>query len=602
MALWTTSYPIDTGDRDPSFMWADTDPSSAGTDAAHGDIFSQFLDFEGGVTSGEAHLGHTAVVDPLFLDPLAQHPPAHDGSASSGVSTADDFDFLSSSSHIDPPMSAASYEIDPSALTLFGEKNVAADAQQPPFFSDTEIEKLEALSVHSPVKLASEPPSPTLAPATITAPKTRKATGTATRKSKKIVDALSSTIRKATMRKTRKGAAQDVAAAAAAEGPDRPASPVNDAPLKPAKQRGAAGRRVQTQHQVPRMPDSPPLHVDTANFIHGQPEDPFASDTSPTHGAVPMRYYSQGGLGTPMDSPTRKSETDLSVNHQAQQQQQQQQHQLFAAFLQWQQENGISPSVEASQQWEYFAQHAQSNNPAWANANLAMHTQHGQLPYEYTQQMQDASGLMIHMPQPRPPVVNDLSLSAQTYLPPPAPQERASRPPKAPSAGARHRTVSSSPMRKQRGPSASPTSGSGAGSGVAASNQRQSRHSSGGSVSSVRSASGRLPGSMPGTPCSVRKRRSVTGTTLNTSAIDDSGPVAAPAAPSGGFQIGFVNFTPNDGSALMTGVAPSGSSKTKARREKEAQDKRRRLSEAAMKAVAAAGGDIEKLREQGFEF
>lgn len=70
----------------------------------------------------------------------------------------------------------------------------------------------------------------------------------------------------------------------------------------------------------------------------------------------------------------------------------------------------------------------------------------------------------------------------------------------------------------------------------------------------------------------------------------------------GGGGVGFVNFTPNDGSLLMTGVAPSGSSKTKARREKEAQDRRRRLSEAALKAVAAAGGDVDKLLEQGFAF
>ncbi|UKZ62093.1 uncharacterized protein TrAtP1_003352 [Trichoderma atroviride] len=52
----------------------------------------------------------------------------------------------------------------------------------------------------------------------------------------------------------------------------------------------------------------------------------------------------------------------------------------------------------------------------------------------------------------------------------------------------------------------------------------------------------------------------------------------------------------------MTGVAPSGSSKTKARREKEAQEKRRKLSEAAMKAVAAAGGDVDKLIQEGFVF
>jgi hypothetical protein len=99
---------------------------------------------------------------------------------------------------------------------------------------------------------------------------------------------------------------------------------------------------------------------------------------------------------------------------------------------------------------------------------------------------------------------------------------------------------------------------------------------------------------MPGTPCSVRKRRSRDASAANSSASLGGG--------DGGGGIGFVNFTPNDGSMLMTGVAPSGSSKTKARREKEAQDRRRRLSEAAIKAVAAAGGDVDKLIEQGFAF
>jgi hypothetical protein len=48
----------------------------------------------------------------------------------------------------------------------------------------------------------------------------------------------------------------------------------------------------------------------------------------------------------------------------------------------------------------------------------------------------------------------------------------------------------------------------------------------------------------------------------------------------------------------MTGVAPSGSSKTKARREKEAVERQRRLSEALVKAVTAAGGDVERLKEE----
>ena len=63
--------------------------------------------------------------------------------------------------------------------------------------------------------------------------------------------------------------------------------------------------------------------------------------------------------------------------------------------------------------------------------------------------------------------------------------------------------------------------------------------------------------------------------------------------------IGFVNFTPNDSKRILTGVAPSGSSKTKARREKEAMERSRRLSQAAMRAVQKAGGDLEILKVEG---
>ncbi|OAX85044.1 hypothetical protein ACJ72_00574 [Emergomyces africanus] len=58
-------------------------------------------------------------------------------------------------------------------------------------------------------------------------------------------------------------------------------------------------------------------------------------------------------------------------------------------------------------------------------------------------------------------------------------------------------------------------------------------------------------------------------------------------------SVSFVNFTPDDSQKLLTGVAPSGSSKTKARREQEAREKRRKLSEAALLAVRRAGGDVE---------
>lgn len=62
---------------------------------------------------------------------------------------------------------------------------------------------------------------------------------------------------------------------------------------------------------------------------------------------------------------------------------------------------------------------------------------------------------------------------------------------------------------------------------------------------------------------------------------------------------GFVNYTPQDHNQILSGVAPSGSSKTKARREREALDKRRRLSQAAYAAVMAAGGSMEQLAQAG---
>ena len=61
----------------------------------------------------------------------------------------------------------------------------------------------------------------------------------------------------------------------------------------------------------------------------------------------------------------------------------------------------------------------------------------------------------------------------------------------------------------------------------------------------------------------------------------------------------FVNYTPRDREKIVNSVAPSGSSKTKARREQEANEKRRKMSLAAEKAVQEAGGDVVKLRAAG---
>ncbi|KAI4716483.1 hypothetical protein E4T48_07339 [Aureobasidium sp. EXF-10727] len=74
-----------------------------------------------------------------------------------------------------------------------------------------------------------------------------------------------------------------------------------------------------------------------------------------------------------------------------------------------------------------------------------------------------------------------------------------------------------------------------------------------------------------------------------------SGQVHSPRGSSGS----FVNYTPSDSEKLLTGVAPSGSSKTKARREREQVEKRRRFSQAALNAVVKAGGDLAELRDAG---
>lgn len=605
MALWTTSYPVDAGDRDPSFAWHDADLPSAGLDDSQHDLFTQFLDFEAGHGASSATVGG----EPFYLDQntldQAHLQNGESSTASSGVSTADDFDFLSGSSHAG---TAVGYEVDPSTLAMFAQDPAAVmyAATNGATVSDTELERLEGISLYSPKKTAhgaaeGSPPPPhidgsTTTNATINNSNSRggvtSSDAIASRKSKKLVDALSSTIRKATnMRKTKK----------VSQTLQRCVSPSLENPpmaMKPSNQAsGLRGRRAHTQHagaataaaaQNLPFPMSPPmLQVDTsvanASFVSGQLDDPFGGEISPTHVAPQhqqMRYYSQGGLGTPLDSPTRQ--TDMLQN--------QQQH--------WQHQNGMA-------QWSANSSH----QPVWwggagappgtidaknIDANMAMHSQHGELPYDVSNDgSMHQNGLMIHMPQPRQGSINELALNAHTYLPPPPPvpvENRSARPPRAPSSGARHRNMSSSPMRKQRAPSASPSPGT-----------RQSRNSSGGSISSMRSASGRQ--SVPGTPSGVKKRRSRDAGSGSFSAIstggisDDSGGISL----GGGGGIGFVNFTPNDGSVLMTGVAPSGSSKTKARREKEAQDRRRRLSEAAMKAVAAAGGDIEKLRQQGFD-
>lgn len=583
MAFWTAaSYretQVDTS-LDPGMYWEDI--NSASTDDPTNDFFGQFVDFDGQDTAPTSAVDEFQDLEtsmhgmPESILLMDGHAPALESTASSGLSSGDEFDFLSSSSHAGNTTSAASHEIDPKDLALSGNDTGNGSQQGELEFvgrasmSEADLSRLEGISLRSPHKKkasASDPSSPT-------------PPNTDTRKPKKFVEALSSTIKKATtLRRNKKGAAIN-----------RPGSPNIDQqqqqPLKLPKQRRGRTRAVTHGN----LPVSPPIQqLDQANghFINGQFDDPFNESPILPLGGANMQYFGQVAPDTPVESPGVKSEAGQGQ---------------FQVDPAWQQQNmqwtGAGGEYVTSQEggwWNPNMMGQASNEYAHHQRSASMHVvgngQQNGMTYEFAP-VQDTStgGLMIHMPQPRggqSTVVNDLT--AQTYLPPPQEQkvpasERSHRPPKAKSSGARH--MSCSPVRRQRNPSASP--------GPTDQSVPRSRHSSGGSISSIRSSSGRLPGSMPGTPCSVRKRRSRDVSASGGSGISLGG--------EGGGGIGFVNFTPNDGSVLMTGVAPSGSSKTKARREKEAQERRRRLSEAAIKAVAAAGGDVDKLLEQGFTF
>lgn len=97
-----------------------------------------------------------------------------------------------------------------------------------------------------------------------------------------------------------------------------------------------------------------------------------------------------------------------------------------------------------------------------------------------------------------------------------------------------------------------------------------------------------------GTPTKSHHRRNHSRK-LSSISMNSPKPATSPKGHGKSASVSFVNYTPSDSRRILTGVAPSGSSKTKARREQEARDRRRKLGEAALHAVRDAGGDVEAL-------
>ncbi|KAI1270495.1 hypothetical protein F5Y18DRAFT_14481 [Xylariaceae sp. FL1019] len=240
-----------------------------------------------------------------------------------------------------------------------------------------------------------------------------------------------------------------------------------------------------------------------------------------------------------------------------------------------------------------------------APQNLTIHNQQPDLPYEYYSEL-SGSGLMIHMPQPRPPPASVLSANInEQLLATPTTSgynlqrtpslshahpharhhghtERRPRP-RAPSSGARHHGSLTSPRKMHhslsrgylREESTSPSPMARHPHHQSSHQERHQQRSSSLTMRKRRSFSRRSGAAEPRTPSS-----------------------SAVSFASSSADVGFVNYTPSDKNVLMTGVAPSGSSKTKARREKEAMEKSRKISEAAFRAVQDAGGDVNKLMGQ----
>lgn len=216
-----------------------------------------------------------------------------------------------------------------------------------------------------------------------------------------------------------------------------------------------------------------------------------------------------------------------------------------------------SPTTSGAQGQRY---NRQTSAPAMAQSQSSSQPQYGSF-YPTTTQQMAGSGLMINCQ----PGANEMSISPS--LPPGSSMYASSAP-------AAHSSIPPY-QRNQSMPHAQPVRRTG-------SHPTSQGHQS--SVSS--SATSRRTSKSSSNP----HRRSKSSASPPRQGAKDNAQ---------GGTVGFVNFTPNDSKRILTGVAPSGSSKTKARREKEAAERRRRLNEAAQRAVMEAGGDVSALERSG---
>lgn len=643
--------------KESSAFWGRPDEGSS-------DFFDEYV-----ILDDEDPLGHGAHTSRTYYDHLGFAPPPDAAlSPPTSIDTAQLLSLDGSADGVDhlQPQPALSLEHarrygshtpGPQRLTQekleqqSGALSSSAQRRLNSAVSDSEIQRLEELSMHSPRRGTTAPPPSHSIP---TSPRSQAAGPAQSPKKLGRMEMIYASIRKATTMRVRKMSSAPI-------GGDR-----DDEEL----QRGRSTRPVSQMPMTPpptgrMVPATPSQHDPLGlSFVGGQYDDPFGGGQP---GQVlgyppPQQHGYHAGMMLPSDgqAPPNWPLTDGYASSSGN----------SADEMVWAGSNGHQqhdvPQTPAGQAWypgtpgnpmksvtrqsssEFGAANAMN-----ATLNLALHMQQGGQMYHHSygpvaggghhHTHSEGGALSLHMPQPRhraAPILHpqqqhhghghSLSLDAhgQQYLA--APTHHHSRPPRAgshhfdpqtprrpkpraPSSGTRHTSLSLTSPRKQpplphqprgRSSSSSPDK--------SASAARSARRVT--SASDLRSGApskSELPSSASGVlNSSIRKRRSRSKSMSRASRGElrtpSHGSVCSSANGSpvkggggGGGGIGFVNYTPDDSKVLMTGVAPSGSSKTKARREREAAERQRRLSEAVMKAVAAAGGDVARLKEEG---
>ncbi|KAI1501978.1 hypothetical protein F5X99DRAFT_408599 [Biscogniauxia marginata] len=645
MAFTAMHYPVDK-DKGQIAYWPDNDDFAVAGD----NFFDQFVTFDTGdpTALGGGDLHQNPPSPSILLDSLDDsltNSSSNDQDTQPGL-PGGEVATTAASDLLTLPSQATTTEQSnhiPDVLTTLAADPILSNGS----ISDSELLRLEGISLKSPNTTTSAPSSPPFASTASPSP----------RKHNRFVESLYATFRRATHR-PKQNRQQDYSQS---QRTNLAAMDIFQGDMN--GHHGISGMNDYTEHGVEIKPEpidsngfplSPPLTgrippgqtSNTMPFVNGHFDDPFCEDLlAPPATINPAR----GPDSTPIDTPVTSEDmfyqqAMASLDPHTNSYRRQPKPQRSTSSAEWPMEgiltddmntnlwststppptayipDGSGSMPKSSSWWESPHAVAESGMQQQPSRHRSEHNLHS----HSQNHAQTDGGIIRH--------ASSLNFSlppAPHHHPPPPPPPPATshhhhygghhterRPrPRAPSSGARHHGSLTSPRKLHhsssrpylREESASPTPSS-------------SRHSSGGGGHAPQPRSSSI---------SVRKRRSWCRRESASQPQSQQTP-QTPSTPSfgGGTTIGgngggggggggggvggggggggrgggidFVNFTPSDKNVLMTGVAPSGSSKTKARREKEALEKSRKLSEAAMRAIRAAGGNVDKLVEGGF--